>query len=76
MSILCALAKATIEVTGGFGKRRPAAEIVRKIVDRRSAGRPYHHRLMGYDNDPTTMIADVHSLFAEALPQVPKEAGE
>jgi len=45
-SIYCAIEKATIEVTGGFHHRRPALEVVRVIIDERSAGRPYHHWLM------------------------------
>jgi hypothetical protein len=66
-SIYCAMEKATIEVTGGFHHRRPALEAVRAIVDQRSEGRNYHHRLMDYNNDPTTHLSDVQSLFREAL---------
>jgi hypothetical protein len=71
-SIYCAMEKATIEVTGGFHHRRPALEAVRQIVDERSAGRNYHHRLMDYNNDPTTRLSDVQSLFHEALTQMEK----
>jgi hypothetical protein len=66
-SIYCAMEKASIEVTGGFDHRRPALELVRVIVDDRTAGRPYHHRLMDYNNDPRTNFSDVQSLFSEAL---------
>jgi hypothetical protein len=66
-SIYCAMIDASIAVTGGFNHRRPAMEAVRAIVDERSAGRPYHHRLMDYNNDPKTTLGDVQSLFAEAL---------
>jgi hypothetical protein len=66
-SIYCALERATIEVTGAFHHRRPALELVRQIVDERTAGRNYSHRLMDYNNDATTGLGDVHSLFAEAL---------
>ena len=66
-SIYCAMEKATIEVTGGFHHRRPALEAVRAVVDRRSAGRNYHHRLRDYNNDPSTHLSDVQSLFREAL---------
>lgn len=64
--IYCALEKATIDVTGGFNHRRPALETVREIVDQRTAGRDYHHRLMDYNNDPTTHLSDVQGLFKEA----------
>lgn len=66
-SIYCAMIAATTELTGGFHHRRLAMEAVRQIVDERAAGRGYDHRLMDYNNDPTTTLADVQSLFAEAL---------
>ncbi len=66
-SIYCAMEKATIEVTGGFHHRRPALQVVRKIVDERWAGKTYKHRLMDYNNDPATQFADVQTLFTEAL---------
>jgi hypothetical protein len=69
-SIYCAMEKATIEVSGAFHHRRPALQVVREIVDERTAGRPYDHRLMDYNNDPTTHLADVRSLFAEALKRI------
>lgn len=71
-SIYCAMEKATIEVTGGFHHRRPALETVREIVEKRTAGRNYHHRLMDYNNDRSTTLADVQSLFKEALAQAEK----
>jgi len=55
--------KATIEVTGGFSHRRPALEVVREIIDERTATRNYHHRLMDYNNDRTTHLSDVQSFF-------------
>ena len=69
-SIYCAMEKATIDVAGAFHHRRPAIEIVRAIVDERSANRGYHHRLMEYNNDATTRLEDVRSLFAEALARI------
>jgi hypothetical protein len=66
-SIYCAMIRATNEVTGGIHHRRPAMEVVRQIVDARSAGRKYEHRLRDYNNDPSTTLADVRSLFEEAL---------
>ncbi|HWT07424.1 MAG TPA: hypothetical protein VN224_16785 [Xanthomonadales bacterium] len=69
-SIYCAVESASIEITGGFHHRRPAMELVRQIIDERTAGRNYHHRLMDYNNDPTTRLADVRTLFAEALARI------
>jgi hypothetical protein len=68
----CALERATRDVTGGFHHRRPALELVRVIVEERTKGRDYRHRLMDYNNDSTTHIADVHSVFAAALGKIPR----
>jgi hypothetical protein len=62
--------KATIDVTGAFHHRRPALQVVRAIVDERTVNRPYQHRLMDYNNDPTTRLEDVRSLFAEAIRRI------
>jgi hypothetical protein len=75
-SIYCAMQRATVEVTGGFHHRRPALEVVRQIVDQRAAGRRYHHRLMDYNNDPTTRLKDVQGLFAEALTRLTSAAAK
>jgi hypothetical protein len=69
-SIYCALEKSTIEVTGGFHHRRPALEVVRTIIEERTATRNYHHHMMDYNNDPTTSLQDVQSVFKEALRQM------
>jgi hypothetical protein len=69
-SIYCALEKAEVEVTGGFHHRRPASEIVRKIVDELTPTRGYHHHLMEYNNDPTTHLGDVQTLFKEAQSEI------
>jgi hypothetical protein len=37
------------------------------IVDERSVGRNYNHRLMDYNNDSRTHLSDVQSLFKETL---------
>ncbi len=66
-SIYCAMEQATRDVTGGFHHRRPAMEQVRLIIEERTKDRKYNHRLMDYNNDKTTVLADVRSLFAEAL---------
>lgn len=66
-SIYCAMEKATVEITGAFHHRRPALEALRTVVDERTANRNYAHRLMDYNNDPTTTLADVQSLFDAVL---------
>lgn len=69
-SIYCAEERASMEVTGGFHHRRPALELVRQIVDERTQTKTYPHRLMGYNNDPSTRLEDVRSLFAEAIARI------
>jgi len=69
-SIYCAVDRAEVEVTGGFHHRRPAMELVREIVDERTAKKTYQHRLIGYNNDPATHLEDVRSLFAEAIARI------
>jgi hypothetical protein len=69
-SMYCALEHATREVTGGFHHRRPALELVRVMVEERTKDRDYNHRLMDYNNDSTTHIADVRSVFAAALAKI------
>lgn len=69
-SIYCAVEKAEVDVAGGFHHRRPAGELVREIVDERAKARNYKHRMMDYNNDPTTKLADVRSLFAEAIARI------
>jgi hypothetical protein len=69
-SIYCAIERASRDVAGGFHHRRPALELVRKIVDERTQDRSYDHRLMDYNNDPSTHLADVRNLFAEAVARI------
>lgn len=69
-SIYCAVERASRDVAGGFHHRRPALELVRAIVDERTRNRSYNHRLMDYNNDQTTHLADVRSLFAEAVARI------
>jgi len=72
-SIYCAVERAQLDLLGAFDHRRPAAELVREIVDERTKGRSYEHRLMDYNNDPTTRLSDVKSLFAEAIARIKQE---
>lgn len=69
-SIYCAVERAQLEVVGSFHHRRPAGELVREIVEARTKDRKYQHRMRDYNNDPTTHLSDVKSLFAEAVARV------
>lgn len=69
-SIFCAVEQAEVDLAGGFHHRRPAMELVREIVDERTQAKSYQHRLMEYNNDPTTKLDDVRTLFAEAIKRI------
>ncbi|HEY3883645.1 MAG TPA: hypothetical protein VGL62_00460 [Vicinamibacterales bacterium] len=69
-SIYCAEERASIDVTGGFHHRRPALELVRQIIDERTKGKQYHHREMDYNNDPSTHLDDLRTLFADAIARI------
>ncbi len=45
-------------------------ELIREIVDERTKRKDYQHRLMDYNNDPATHLADVRTLFAEAIARI------
>lgn len=63
VSLYCALERATIEASGKREHRGAALQEVRFVVDEIAAGRNYHHRLMDYNNDPTTTFADVQEVL-------------
>jgi len=63
-SLYCSLEKATREVTGGFQHRGAAMQEARFVIDEIAPNRPnYHHRLMDYNNDPSTTFRDIQKVF-------------
>ena len=62
-SLYCALEKATVEVTGNFQHRGAAMQESRFVIEAVAPNRNYHHRLMDYNNDPTTSFADVQKVL-------------
>ncbi|MGH7968941.1 MAG: FG-GAP repeat domain-containing protein, partial [Limisphaerales bacterium] len=65
LSLYCALRQATEEVMGQSAHRTTAMEEVRRVIQEH-AGTRYQHRLMGYNNDPTTTLADIHAVLRTA----------
>lgn len=63
-SLYCALDKASVEINGKFDHRLGALEEVRRTVETVSSGKEYQHRLMGYNNDPSTTLADVKKVLS------------
>ena len=62
-SMYCAIEKATDEVSGNFEHRGAAMQQARFVIDEITRNRDYQHRLMDYNNDPTTTFADVQKVF-------------
>jgi len=63
-SLYCALEKATDEVTGNFQHRSAVMQEARFVIDEIAPNRKtYHHRLMDYNNDPTTTFVDIQKVF-------------
>jgi hypothetical protein len=76
-SLYCALEKATYEVSGDFEHRGAAMQQARLVIDEIAPNRSkYEHRLMGYNNDPTTTFADVQKFFRLLKDRVGKELAE
>jgi hypothetical protein len=63
-SLYCAVEKATDEVSGNFEHRGAAMQEVRFVIDEIAPYRKnYEHRLMDYNNDPTTTFADIQKVL-------------
>jgi hypothetical protein len=63
VSLYCALQMATIEVGGRAEHRGAALQEARFVIDEIAADRNYEHRLMNYNNDPTTTFADIQEVL-------------
>ena len=63
LSLYCALEEATVEVGRKFDHRGAALQEVRFVIDEIAASRNYDHRLMDYNNDPTTSFADIQEVL-------------
>lgn len=63
VSLYCALQMATIEVGGKAEHRGAALQETRFVIDEIAADRNYEHRLMNYNNDPTTTFADIQEVL-------------
>ena len=76
-SLYCALEKATDEVAGDFKHRGAAMQEARFVIDDIAPNRKnYHHRLMGYNNDPTTTFADIQKVFRLMEERITKRLAE
>ena len=62
-SMYCALQMATNDVSGKSEHRGAALQEARFVIDEIAVDRNYNHRLMDYNNDPTTTFADIQEVF-------------
>jgi hypothetical protein len=62
-SFYCALETATIEIGGKREHRGAALQEARFVIDEIAINRNYDHRLMDYNNDPTTTFDDIQEVF-------------
>ncbi len=66
LSLYCALETAAMEAGGKFEHRGAALQEVRFVIDEVTPNRDYDHRLMDYNNDPTTTLADIQQVLGIA----------
>jgi hypothetical protein len=65
-NLYCVLERASFDVTGSFEHRSAALQEVRWVVDERTRGIELAHRLMDFNNMPSTTFTDVKSVIADA----------
>ena len=75
-SLYCALEKATDEVSAHFEHRGAAMQEARFVIEEVAPHKDYEHRLMGYNNDPTTTFADIQKVFSLLEAHVAKRLQE
>jgi hypothetical protein len=69
-SLFCALEKASLFVLGEYRHREVALQEVRFAVEEASKGAQFEHRLMEYNNLPTTTFDDIKQVLAVATQRV------
>ena len=69
-SLFCALQKASIEVLGKYDHRRAALQEVRFAIEDVTKGRDFEHRMMDYNNLPTTQFKDIKKVLKMATKKV------
>jgi len=69
-SLFCALWKASIETLGEYKHRRVAMQEVRFAIEDVSDGMEFQHRLMDFNNLPSTTFSDIHKVLQIATERV------
>ncbi len=73
ISMFCALAQATTEISGGIHYRQPAAQAVREALNAVDAKRIKTHRIMDFNNHPDTTLAEIHDVLNAARAKLEKD---
>ncbi|HKE17030.1 MAG TPA: hypothetical protein VKB80_19285 [Kofleriaceae bacterium] len=74
-SLFCALHDASLQVLGTYEHRRVALQEVRFAIEEVARGREFRHRLMDFNNLPSTSLADVRRVLAIARRRVAERLG-
>jgi hypothetical protein len=69
-SLFCALHRACIDVLGVYDHRRAALQEVRFAVEDAARGQNFAHRLMDFNNLPSTQFADIKAVLGVAKERV------
>ena len=69
-SLFCALQRACINVLGSYDHRRVALQEVRFAVEEATHDQEFEHRLMDFNNLPSTQLADVKQVLQVAKERV------
>jgi len=69
-SLFCALEKASLEVLGEYRHRDVALQEVRFAVEDATKGQEFEHRLMDYNNLPSTRFEDIKRILKVATDRV------
>ena len=69
-SLFCALQKASVDILGEYQHRRVAIQEVRFAVEEATSGMDLEHRLMDFNNLPSTRFEDVKRVLTEAIERV------
>jgi hypothetical protein len=77
-SLYCALEKATDEVSRNFKHRGAAMQEARFVIEEVAPDweKKYQHRLLDYNNDPTTTFADIQKVFRLLEDRIAKRLAE
>ncbi len=75
-SLYCALEEATNEVSGNFAHRGASMQEARFAIEEVAPNRNYEHRLMGYNNDPTTTFEDIQKVLRVLEQRIEKRLAE